>query len=312
MCAGLRFTDEPSGGYAKQPGVNTMREIRDAVAVVTGAGSGIGRALAVDLARRGAKLALADVDAAGLEETRQMLGAVQAKSYTVDVSNAAAMAEFAARVEKDFGGASLLINNAGVALFGTFAEVSLADMDWLIRINFWGVIHGCKFFLPLLERQPEAHIVNVSSVFGLIGPPGQTAYCSAKFAVRGFSECLREELRETRIHVTCVHPAGINTRIAINARAGAGTRPGEKAEALKRFGKMLAIPPEVAARTIVEGVLRNRDRVLIGKDAYRIDFMQRLFPVKVGAMFAKWAQKRAQAESGPEGTEAPQAAGADK
>jgi NAD(P)-dependent dehydrogenase (short-subunit alcohol dehydrogenase family) len=289
-----------------------MRELRDAVAVVTGAASGIGRALAVDLAGRGAKLALADMDAAGLEETRQKLGAAQAKTFTVDVSNPSAVEEFAARVEKDFGGASLLINNAGVALFGTFSEVSLADMDWLIRINFWGVVHGCKFFLPLLERQPEAHIVNVSSVFGLIGPPGQTAYCSAKFAVRGFSESLREELRETAIHVTCVHPAGINTRIAINARAGAGTQPGEKAEALKRFGKMLAIPPEVAARTIVEGVLRNRERVLIGKDAYRIDFIQRLFPVKAGAMFAKWAEKRAEAEAGPQGAETPQTAGVQK
>jgi NAD(P)-dependent dehydrogenase (short-subunit alcohol dehydrogenase family) len=241
-----------------------------------------------------------------------MLGATQAKSYTVDVSNASAMEEFAGRVDKDFGGASLLINNAGVALFGTFAEVSLADMDWLIRINFWGVIHGCKFFLPLLQRQREAHIVNVSSVFGLIAPAGQTAYCSAKFAVRGFSESLREELRETAIHVTCVHPAGINTRIAINARAGAGTRPEEKAEVLQRIGKLLAIPPEVAARTIVEGVLRNRDRVLIGKDAYWTDFLQRLFPVKAGAMFAKWAQKRAKAEAGTQGAEAPQPAGAEK
>jgi NAD(P)-dependent dehydrogenase (short-subunit alcohol dehydrogenase family) len=309
---GLRFTGETIGGYARQPGVKHMRELRDAVAVVTGACSGIGRALAVDLARRGAKLALADVDTARLEETRHMLGAAQAKSYTVDVSDAHAVEEFAAGVEKDFGGASLLINNAGVALFGTFAEVSLADMDWLIRINFWGVIHGCKFFLPLLQRQREAHIVNISSVFGLIAPAGQTAYCSAKFAVRGFSESLREELRETAVRVTCVHPAGINTRIAINARAGAGTRPEEKAEVLQRIGKLLAIPPEVAARTIVEGVLRNRDRVLIGKDAYRIDLMQRLFPVKAGAMFAKWAQKQAEAEAGPQGSKAPQTAGAEK
>jgi NAD(P)-dependent dehydrogenase (short-subunit alcohol dehydrogenase family) len=291
-----------------------MREIRDAVAVVTGAGSGIGRALAVELAGRGARLALADVDAAGLEGTRQMLGAAEAKTktYIVDVANAAVVEEFAGRVEKDFGRAALLINNAGVALFGTFAEVSLADMEWLIGINFWGVIYGCKFFLPLLQREREAHIVNVSSVFGLIGPPGQTAYCSAKFAVRGFSECLREELRETAVRVTCVHPAGINTRIAINARSGAGTQPEAKAEALKRYGKMLAIPPEVAARTIVQGVLRNQERVLIGKDAFRIDFLQRLFPVRVNAMFSKWAEKQAEAEAGTRSAEAPQTAGAEK
>ena len=130
--------------------------------------------------------------------------------------------------------------------------------------------------------------------------------------MRGLSESLREELRETAVRVTCVHPAGINTRIAINARAGAGTRPEEKAEVLERIGKLLAIPPEVAARTIVEGVLRNRDRVLIGKDAYRIDFLQRLFPVKAGAMFAKWAQKQAEAETGPQRAKAPQTAGAEK
>jgi len=289
-----------------------MRVLRDAVAVVTGAGSGIGRALAVDLAGRGARLALADVNAAGLEETRQLLGAADAKTYIVDVASASAVEEFAARVEEDFGRASLLINNAGVALFGTFAEISLADMDWLIRINFWGVIHGCKFFLPLLQRQPEAHIVNISSLFGLIAPPGQTAYCSAKFAVRGFSESLREELRETAVRVTCVHPAGINTRIAINARAGAGTRPEEMAETLKRLGKLLAIPPEVAAQTIVKGVLRNHDRVLIGKDAYVVDFIQRIFPVKAGAMFAKWAQRRAEAEAGAQVAESRQTARAEK
>jgi NAD(P)-dependent dehydrogenase (short-subunit alcohol dehydrogenase family) len=261
-----------------------MRRIRDPVAVVTGAGSGIGRALAVDLAARGASLALADVNAAGLDETRGLLGAADARSYTVDVSNAGAVEQFAGRVRQDFGRASLLINNAGVALFGTFAEISLADMDWLMRINFWGVVHGCKFFLPLLENEPEAHIVNISSVLGLIGTPGQVSYCSSKFAVRGFSEALREELRTTSVRVTCVHPAGVNTRIAENARPGVATQALEQAEALKRYGKLLAIPPADAAQTIVKGILRNQDRVLIGKDAYRIDFIQRLFPARASAM----------------------------
>jgi len=260
-----------------------MRKIRDAVAVVTGAGSGIGRALAVDLAARGARLALADVNAAGLDETRGLLGAAEARSYTVDVSNADAVEQFAGRVRQDFGGASVLINNAGVALFGTFAEISLADMDWLMRINFWGVVHGCKFFLPLLESEPEGHIVNISSVLGLVGTPGQVSYCSSKFAVRGFSEALREELRTTSVRVTCVHPAGINTRIAVNARAGTATLL-DRAETLKRAEKLLAIPPEDAAQTIVKGILRNQDRVLIGKDAYRIDFIQRLFPTRASAM----------------------------
>src|SRR5689334_14999747 len=174
-----------------------MREIHGAVAVVTGAASGIGRALAVDLARRGAQLALVDVNAAGLEETRALLGNAVARTYIVDVSKAAAVEALANDVQRDFGRASLLVNNAGVALMGTLAELSLDDFAWLIGINFWGVVYGCKFFLPLLAREPDAHIVNVSSIFGLIGPPGQTAYSSSKFAVRGFSESLREELRET-------------------------------------------------------------------------------------------------------------------
>src|SRR5262245_37886135 len=170
-----------------------MSEIKGAVAVITGAGSGIGRALALEMATLGAELALADVDPATLEETRKLLGAAPARTYVVDVGDAAAVSRFAGDVQRDFGRASLLINNAGVALYGTLAETSLADMDWLMRINFWGVVHGCKFFLPLLEREPEARIVNISSVFGLFGPPGQTAYSASKYAVRGLSECLREE-----------------------------------------------------------------------------------------------------------------------
>src|SRR5579862_1984340 len=186
-----------------------MRELSGAVAVITGAASGIGRALAVDLAKMGAQLALADMNKAGLEETRKLLGDAAARTYIVDVSKAAAVEEFARRVQQDFGRASLLVNNAGVALMGTFAEVSLEDMQWLVGINFWGVVHGCKFFMPMLEREPDAHIVNVSSIFGLIGPPGQTAYAASKFAVKGFSESLREELRaNTSIKVTSVHPAG--------------------------------------------------------------------------------------------------------
>src|SRR5262249_43872282 len=254
----------------------SMSEIRGAVAVITGAASGIGRALAKEMAARGAELALADVNSAALEETRQVLGAVRARTYAVDVADAAAVARFAEDVQRDFGRASLLINNAGVALYGTFAEISLADMDWLMRINFWGVVHGCKFFLPLLGRDLDARIVNISSVFGLFGPPGQSAYCASKYAVRGFSESLREELRATGVEVTCVHPAGIATRIADNARAGAATHSADQALARELFAKVAVITPEEAARVIVKGIADNRDRVLIGKDAYYIDRLQRL------------------------------------
>jgi NAD(P)-dependent dehydrogenase (short-subunit alcohol dehydrogenase family) len=269
-----------------------MRKIQGAVAVVTGAGSGIGRALAVNLASQGAQLALADVNAAGLEETLKLLGSASARSYSVDVADRSAVQGFAHAVEKDFGRASLLVNNAGVALFGTFAELTLEEMEWLIGINFWGVVHGCKFFLPLLQREADAHIVNVSSVFGLIGPPGQSAYCSSKFAVRGFSECLREELRTTGVKVTCVHPAGIATRIAETARVGAATRVEEHAQARERFTKVATITPAEAARVIVRGILADKNRVLIGKDAYRIDFLQRLMPARANAMLSAWLQKR--------------------
>jgi NAD(P)-dependent dehydrogenase (short-subunit alcohol dehydrogenase family) len=165
-------------------------------------------------------------------------------------------------------------------------------MEWLIGINFWGVVYGCKFFLPLLEREADAHIVNVSSVFGLIGPPGQSAYCSSKFAVRGFSECLREELRATSVKVTCVHPAGIATRIAETARVGAATRAEEHARVLERAAQVLTIPPEAAARVIVRGILGDKNRVLIGKDAYRIDILQRLMPARANAKLSAWLQKR--------------------
>jgi NAD(P)-dependent dehydrogenase (short-subunit alcohol dehydrogenase family) len=269
-----------------------MRKIQGAVAVVTGAGSGIGRALAIQLASWGAELALADVNVEGLDQTRKLLGSARAQAYTVDVADVSAVENFAGAVQRDFGRVSLLINNAGVALFGTFAELSLAEMEWLMRINFWGVLHGCKFFLPLLRREPEAHVVNISSVFGLIGPPGQTAYCSSKFAVRGFSECLREELRSTSVRVSCVHPAGIATRIAEDARVGAATCSDDHAISRERASEVLRIPPTRAAQVIIQGIVKNKDRILIGRDAYRIDFLQRLFPSRASSMLSAWIQGR--------------------
>src|SRR6267154_3180523 len=270
-----------------------MRDIKGVVAVVTGAASGIGRALAVDLARLGAQLALADVNTAGLEETRALLGNATARTYTVDVSKASAVENFAHEVQRDFGRASLIINNAGVALMGTLAEVSLEDMEWLLGINFWGVVHGCKFLLLLLQRETDAHIVNLSSIFGLIGPPGQAAYAASKFAVHGFSQSLREELRATSaIKVTSVHPAGIATPIANRARAASGVTSAARQEAEEYFKKVALITPEEAALVIIKGVLANKNRVLIGSDAYRIDRIQRLFPARASAMFASFLEKR--------------------
>ena len=269
-----------------------MRDLKNSVVVITGAGSGIGRALAREFAARGAELALADVNSAAVEETRGLLNQAKAVTYKVDVADAAAVEAFARKVRQDFGRATILINNAGVALYGTFEELALAEFEWLFRINFWGVIHGCKFFLPILKEQKQARIVNISSVFGLIAPPGQTAYGASKYAIRGFSESLREELRGSGVAVTCVHPAGITTNIATNARAGAATDPRGQAEAREAFHRVARITPEEAARTIVQGILNHKDRILIGADAYRMDRMARLFPTRAGAMFAKWLNKR--------------------
>lgn len=269
-----------------------MKNLSDATAVITGAGSGIGRALAKELAARGARLALADVDGEGLEATRQTLEAARAKAYTVDVSKAEAVEAFARQVEEDFGGASLLVNNAGVALHGTFAEVSLADMEWLMRVNFWGVVHGCKFFLPLLEREREAHIVNLSSIFGLIGPSGQAAYSASKFAVRGFTEVLRQELSDTNIKVSCVYPGGTRTPLARNGRAGELSQPQANAANIERFERWAKTGPETAARAIVKGIVADKPRIVVGADASYVDLIQRLLPAKATSIITALGNRR--------------------
>ncbi len=262
-----------------------MREIRGAVAVVTGAASGIGRALAVDLAKRGAQIALADVKQPGWKKP-QAAGRSTARTYSVDVSKAAAMEDFARKVQQDFGRTSLLVNNAGVALMGTFAEVSLEDMQWLIGINFWGVAHGCKFFLPLLQREPDAHIVNLSSIFGLIGPPGQTAYAASKFAVRGFSESLREELREPGDESN-IGSSGGNCHAHCSSRASPdAARPRLPARKPRILQEGCRDSPGRSIERDHQGDSGNKNRVLIGTDAYRIDRIQRLFPARASAMFA--------------------------
>ncbi|NDD66003.1 MAG: SDR family NAD(P)-dependent oxidoreductase [Acidobacteria bacterium] len=177
-----------------------------------------------------------------------------------------------------------MINNAGVALGGTIADVSVEDIEWLLSINLWGVIYGVKSFLPLLSRQSRAHIVNISSVFGMIAPPGQGAYAASKFAVRGFSEALRHELSGTNVGVSVVHPGGIRTNIAARARVGANTPIAYAEKGKKLFDKAAVTPPEKAARTIVRGIENGRQRILIGPDAWLIDRVQRLLPVKHGRL----------------------------
>ena len=194
-------------------------------------------------------------------------------------------------MEQRHSSAQLLINNAGVALGGTFEQVSLEDFAWVMGINFWGVVHGCKAFLPILRRQPAAHIVNLSSVFGLVAPPGQAAYSSSKFAVRGFSQALAGELRDTPIRVSVVHPGGVRTNIARNARVGAVDPELARAGA-EYFERALRMPPEQAAAIIVRGVERDQPRILVGNDARMLDAMARALPGRVGKIVADQTPER--------------------
>ncbi|HAJ41467.1 SDR family oxidoreductase [Alloalcanivorax venustensis] len=261
-----------------------MKDFQNKVAVITGAGSGIGRALARDLAAAGARLALSDVNQVGLQETADSLGLGSDRLITeaFDVADRDAFYAFAERVTGHFGAAHLVFNNAGVALGATVEDMSYEDFEWLMGINFWGVVHGTKAFLPHLKAAGDGHIVNVSSVFGLIGVPTQSAYNASKFAVRGFTEALRQELEMEggRVSCTSVHPGGIKTNIARNARMGAGVEKitGDVDKARRDFEKMFRTTPEEASQTILKGVKGNKRRVLIGSDARAIDSMQRLMP----------------------------------
>ncbi len=269
-----------------------MSFLRGGVAVVTGAGSGIGRALAQQLSAAGSALTIADIDEKGLADTAASLkgkdGAVS--THVLDVSDEAAVKAFAEDVAARHGRATLLINNAGVALLGTFEELSLDDLRWLMGINFWGVVYGVKYFLPILKQQPRGHIVNISSIFGIVAPVGQSAYCASKFAVRGFTEVLRHELEGTPVFVSCVHPGGIRTPIAKRARLGANTPLSSREEAVARFERLTPTSPEEAAQRILEGVERREPRILIGRDARQIDILQRLRP----ATYWKTLSKRVQ------------------
>jgi NAD(P)-dependent dehydrogenase (short-subunit alcohol dehydrogenase family) len=249
------------------------------VAVVTGAGSGIGRALAQQLAATGSALAIADIDEAGLQQTAQSLGnKALVTTHLLDVSKEENVKSLAGEVFERHGRVTLLINNAGVSLHGDFEELSLDDFRWLMDINFWGTVYGVKHFLPLLKREQRAHIVNLSSVFGIIAPAGQVPYAASKFAVRGFTEALRHELQGSSIVVSCVHPGGIRTPIARHSRLGAGTSAAKRDANIARFERLARTSPEMAAERILRGVERRSPRILIGTDAYQIDIIQRLRP----------------------------------
>jgi NAD(P)-dependent dehydrogenase (short-subunit alcohol dehydrogenase family) len=259
-----------------------VKDFTGRVAAITGAGSGIGRALAQDLAQRGAHLALSDIDEVGLAETVTLCegSGIKVTSQRLDVADREAMYAWADKVVEDHGKVNLIFNNAGVALGATVESESYEDFEWLMGINFWGVVYGTKAFLPHLKASGEGHIVNLSSVFGLLSIPSQSAYNAAKFGVRGFTDSLRMELQieGACVSSTTVHPGGIKTNIARNARMDESVTAmtGNAEEARKQFDKMLFTTPKKAAHQILTAVQANRRRALIGPDAKVFDFIARL------------------------------------
>ncbi len=236
--------------------------------------------MARELAARGCDLALADIDEAGLEETRASIAGVRVTTARVDVSSNDDMLRFRDAVAREFGRVSILVNNAGVALYGSVDDVSVADLQWIMGINFWGAVYGTKAFVPLLRREPAANVVTISSLFGLIAPPLQSGYCASKFAVRGFTEVLRHELRPTNVRVTVVHPGGIATKIAASTRRGEFADPAKFRSDTKAFERALVTSPDVAASRIVRAILHDSPRLVIGADAAVLDAVQRFFPAR--------------------------------
>ena len=268
-----------------------------ATAVITGAASGIGRALAIELATRGSNLALSDVDDAGLSDTAGRCedaakGSGKARAYHLDVADRQAFTAHAGEVAAEFGRIDMVFNNAGVAVTATVEEMRWEDFDWLIGINLWGVIHGSKIFLPYLIESGDGYLVNISSVFGLIGVPTQSAYNAAKFGVRGFTEALREEMLMNRRPVTvcCVHPGGIRTNIARNSRAST-LDEADKQKMAADFDRVARTSPARAARIILRGMERRRPRILIGADAYAIQGMERLLGARYQGVVSRISRR---------------------
>ncbi|MFO1394226.1 MAG: SDR family oxidoreductase [Steroidobacteraceae bacterium] len=255
-----------------------MMQLNGKVVVVTGAGSGIGRALAQQFAAKGARLALSDVNAAGLQATIDTLPAgTEVRGYVLDVSNRDAVFAHADAVRRDFGTVHVVVNNAGTSIVGTFEHLTVEEIEWQLGINLWGVIYGCKAFLPTMLAQREGVLVNISSVFGLLGFPLQSAYNISKFGVRGLTECLWSELDGTGVNAVCVHPGGIRTNIEKAARRCAAS--GSEEAVFEGLGNALLVtPPEDCAAAIIAGVERGRRRVVTGSWSTRFFLMSRFLP----------------------------------
>ena len=252
----------------------------DKVAAITGTGSGIGEALAISLAQQGCAVAIADIDADKLKHTASQIRGAAVSSHLVDVADRAQMEQFAKNVVAHHGRVNMVFNNAGVSLTDTVSHMSYENFEWLMDINFWGVVYGSKAFLPYLEQVSEAQIINVSSIFGVIALPTQAAYNASKFAVRGFTYAMREELIDTNIGVSCVQPGGVKTNIAEAARYfPSENTSASKEEFTAKFEAIAKLTPVQAAEQILRGVLQNKTQILVGRDAKVIATIERLLPV---------------------------------
>lgn len=258
--------------------------------VITGAGSGIGRALALNLAAQGAGLALSDIDAAGLEETRRLIAAPAANRLrfdTLDVADPEAIVAYAHAIRESLGPADYVFNVAGTTRIGSFADSPLSSFEKIMDVNFWGVVRMTKAFLPQLI-ETRGGVINISSLFGLIGFPSQSHYCASKFAVRGFNETIAQELEETGVSVTSVHPGGVATNIVNKASLDAlPAGIADKREFEKRFNKAAITSAEKAAQIILAGAAKRKRRVIVGRDAKFLSFVQRLFPVRYSAVLKR-------------------------
>ncbi len=279
-----------------------MKNLKGKVAVVTGTGSGIGKATAIELAKEGCQMAISDINPQELENTRKAIEKIGVKVHAkvLDVANKKAFHDYANEVAAEFGKVNIVINNAGVAVSATLENTSYEDFEWLMNINFWGMVYGSKAFLPHLKKSGDGHICNVSSVFGFMAPAGTGAYNASKFAIRGFNETLRMELdmEDCGVSLSSIHPGGIKTNIARDARmddASLADLGMSKDQAHKMFTQIAMTSPQKAARTIINGIKKNKMRILIGFDAHVIDWLTRFTPIlyrKVLTFGAKKAQAR--------------------
>jgi NAD(P)-dependent dehydrogenase (short-subunit alcohol dehydrogenase family) len=261
-----------------------VKSLENKVVAITGAGSGIGQALAIRLAKEGCRLALSDINAAGLDETARMAGGAgtSVSTHLVDTGNREQVYRYADDAAAHHGGVDMIINNAGVAVTESLENVSYEDFEWLININMWGVVYGTRAFLPLLKKRGKGHIVNISSINGMIPFSHNGPYNMSKCAVRAFSETLMQELAGTGVSVSSVHPGGIDTNIVSNSRffhSASGSQ--SKAEAAESFSRIAKTSPDKAARIIIAGIKKNKKRIMVGVDARLMDLASRIFPIRM-------------------------------